>query len=117
MAIGAAGEKILNNMCGAAAGVALGTAIKNLETSASNLGGASGLVKGYAAVVAADDTANSKTIATGLAAITGFIVQVYRSDVLQSSIKVTVSDGNLVVADNAATYVLTTGDKIYWMAW
>jgi hypothetical protein len=117
MAIGTAGETKLNSMCGAAAAVALGTAVKNLETSAAALGGASGLVKGNYTVVAGDDTANTKSIATGLTAITGFIVQVYRADILMSSIKVVATDGNLVVSDNSSTYVLTTGDKIYWTAW
>lgn len=104
----------LNTMCPVAQGTTIGTAIGALETAAT---AAAGLKKGTYTVVADDDTANSKSIATGLAAIAGFIVQVYRAGVVQSSIKVTVSSGNLVVADNAATYVLTTGDVINWMAW
>jgi hypothetical protein len=107
----------INSMCGTAQGLALGTAIKNLETSAAALGGASGLVKGTYTVVAGDDTANTKSIATGLTAITGFIVQVYRADILMSSIKVTKSNGNLIVSDNSTTYVLTTGDVINYICW
>ena len=109
MAISAAQKKVLDNMCGGAQGAALGTAVANLETQA--------IKRGSYTAIAADDTANAKTIVTGLTVIAGFMVQVYRSDIITASVKVTASAGNLVVADNAATFVLSVGDLIQWSAW
>jgi len=67
--------------------------------------------------VAADDTAGTKSIATGLTTVSGYIVQIYRSGVLIFSDQaVSASGGNIVVADGGATYALTAGDVINWVA-
>jgi hypothetical protein len=108
----------INKMNKASQRAALGTAVGNLETSAAALALIN--VKGGSLTVTAGmDTANTTgNIATGLGRnITGFIVQVYRADILQASIKVTANAANLVVLDNSTTYVLTTGDVIKWLVW
>jgi len=68
-------------------------------------------------MVAGDDTAGTTSIDTGLSAITMFIVQIYRSDVgVFSDQDVSASSGNLVIADGGATYALTAGDVVNWIA-
>lgn len=60
-------------------------------------------------------SANVAVIATGLSAITSFIVQVYRANVnVAGDAVITVSGGNLSVADGA-TYSVTAGDVINYM--
>jgi hypothetical protein len=67
--------------------------------------------------IADDDTAGTKTIATGLTTIGYFSVTILRSGVqVFSDQVVSVSGGNIIVADGGATYVITAGDKIYWTA-
>lgn len=71
-------------------------------------------------VVAADDTANTTTIALKQflgagESYTGFIVQIVRSGkVVSSDPSVSLSSNNLVVADGTS-YVLTTGDVINYI--
>lgn len=66
--------------------------------------------------VAGDDTAGTVSIATGLSSITSFLVQIFRSGVpLFSDQAVSASGGNIVVADGA-TYALTAGDVINYLA-
>lgn len=67
--------------------------------------------------IAADATANTTSIATGLSSINTFAVQILRSGVpIHTDQAVSASSGSLVVADGGATYVLTTGDVIKWWA-
>lgn len=69
-------------------------------------------------VVAADDTAGTKAIATPLARIDNFIVQIDRSDVdVKVDAAVTISGGTITIADGAVTYALTAGDIIRVWAW
>jgi hypothetical protein len=79
--------------------------------------GNTGTLKGGTYTVTSDDdTANTKTIATGLSTISSANVQVLRTNVAMYSETITYSAGNITVADNGATYVLTTGDVINWIA-
>lgn len=79
--------------------------------------GNTGITKGGAyTVIAGDDTANTKTIATGLGSISAVNVMILRAGkVVASDPAVSTSAGNLVVADGS-TYVLTTNDVIHWIA-
>lgn len=66
---------------------------------------------------AADATANAATIDSGLSSIDAISVMILRSDVpIFSDQDITVSGGNIVVADGAATYAVTAGDVIHWIA-
>lgn len=73
-------------------------------------------VQGTYTAVAGDATANEAVIDTGLDAITSFNVQVFRAgvNVMEDAI-VTVSGGELTVADGGATYAVTAGDVINYM--
>ena len=84
----------------------------------ANSADASGIVKaGAYTVVADDDTANSKTIATGLSSIVSMQITVLRAGARVNSDEIiTMGSGNLTISDGGATYVLTTGDVIYWIA-
>jgi hydrogenase/urease accessory protein HupE len=108
----------INGMCGTAQVLALGTAIKNLETSAAALGGASGLVKGVASASAAQATANVANITTGLATVTGWIAAVYRAgvNVTADAVFSAQTGGVLRVADGS-TFSVTENDKIHYIAW
>lgn len=67
--------------------------------------------------IADDDTAGSKTIATGLTTIGYFNVMITRAGVpIFSDQKLSATAGNILIEDGAATYVITAGDKIYWTA-
>lgn len=73
-------------------------------------------------VVAADDTAGTKTINTAqfLGAgenYTGFIVQIYRAGIISGAdVAVSLSNNNLVIADGA-TYKLTANDVINYIVY
>lgn len=88
--------------------IALNTAARTANT---------GITKAAAyTVTAGDDTANTKTIATGLTAITAKVVQIMRANVtVTGDAAISVSSGNIIVADGS-TYVLTAGDIINWIA-
>lgn len=78
--------------------------------------GNSGTIKGgLYEVIADDDTANTKTITTGLSTITSATIQVLRANVALYGETITFSAGNITVADGSP-YVLTTGDVIRWIA-
>lgn len=96
--------KDLNNSMKAAQAVSLGTLLNQTRSS-------------YTAV-AGDATANQMSIPTGLASVSGWIAQIYRAgvNVTEDAIFST-SSGNLVIADGAATYVVTAGDKVHFLAW
>ena len=92
----------LNGMC----------KVAQLTTLGSELG-----VRGTYTAVAGDATANEMVISTGLSAITGWLVQIYRSgvNVMEDAI-VTASGGDLTVADGGATYAVTADDVLmYWV--
>lgn len=73
-------------------------------------------------VIAADDTAGTKTINLasyfGLGEVaTGFIVNIYRAGVISGvDVAVSLSSNNLVVADGA-TYKLTANDVINYIVY
>jgi LysM repeat protein len=104
----------MNKMNRAAQDAVLGTAFQTAQTDIATLQGA--IKTGSYAMIAADATAGTKTIATGLGkAITGFIVQIYRSNVLVSGATTTVSTANLIIATNGSTYVVTAGDVVKYI--
>lgn len=110
MAISDVVKSKLNKMNRAAQDALLGTVVQDLQN------GFAGIVKGSYTVIAADQTAGSKTINTGIT-ITGFIVQVYRAGILLSSYKVTATTTNLKVETNGSDYVVTTGDVIKYIVY
>ena len=117
MAITESQKGKINKMNRAAQDTLMGTAIQDLQTDVAALQGLS-VKAGTYSVVAADQTAGTKTIATGLGKdITGFIVQVYRSNVLVSGATITKSNANLTVATNGSTYIVTVGDVIQYLVW
>lgn len=74
------------------------------------------LAGGSYTVVADDDTAGTKTIATGIT-IGAPIVQILRAGVdVTADAVITFAAGNLTIADGAATYDLTADDVINWIA-
>lgn len=72
------------------------------------------VVGGAYTVIAGDDTANTKTIATGVT-IAAKIVQILRAGAdVTGDAAISSSAANLTIADGS-TYVLTTGDVINWI--
>lgn len=108
MAIADAIKAKLNKMNKAAQDATLGTALQDLQNAS--------VVRGTYTVVAADQTAGYKTIDTGVT-INGFIVQVYRANILLASYKVTTTTTNLKVETNSTDYVLSTNDVIKYIVW
>ena len=79
--------------------------------------GTTPVVAGTYTAVADDATAEEIVIDTGLAGAVGFIVQIYRSDVgIFSDQDVTMADGVITIANGAATYDVTAGDVVNWIA-
>jgi hypothetical protein len=117
MAITDAVKAKLNKMNKAAQTAELGTVVQTAQNNIVALQTAvAGIVKGKYAVLAADQTAGSKTINTGIT-INGFIVQVYRAGILLGGYKVTATTTNLKVETNGSDYVLTTGDIINYIVY
>jgi hypothetical protein len=108
MAITNAQASKLNKMNRASQDVSLGTLIQGMQGIDSKI------VTGKYVIVAADQTAGSKTINTGIT-ISGFIVQVYRAGILLGDYKVTSDTTNLKVETNGTDYVLTTGDIVEYI--
>ena len=95
-------------------GVAVSASAAQINAAGANTGT---IKAGSYTVVTADDDAGTKSIATGLASIAAFAVTILRAGVpLFSDQALSVSGGNIVVADGAATYELTAGDVITWFA-
>lgn len=96
--------------------------IENLNNSMSaaqdvDLGTRLGQAKGSYTAVTADDTAGSLAIDSGLTAIVGWNVQIYRSDAnIAHDAVVTASGGTLTVADGS-TYAITADDVINYDIW
>jgi len=100
----------LNKMNRAAQDAILGTFVQDTQVALA------GVVRGSYTAIAADQTAGSKTINTGIT-IVGFIVQVYRANILLGSYKVTATTTNLKIETNSTDYVVTTGDVIKYIVW
>ncbi len=67
-------------------------------------------------VTADDDTANTKTIVTGLTAVAGQVVQIIRAGkVATVDAAVSHAAGNITIA-NGSTFVLTAADVVNWIA-
>jgi len=111
MALTTAQETALNSMCISAQDVSLGTVIKTAEEAID------GVVRGTHLVTAGEASASTLDIVTGLASITGFIVQIYRADLELGLQKVTEATGTLTVADNSTDYVVTEDDVINYIAY
>lgn len=117
MAITNAVAAKINKMSKAAQDAVLGTAFQTAQTDIATLQGLA-VKAGTYTMVTADATAGTKAIATGLGkTISGFIVQVYRSNVLVSGATITKSSANLTVATNGSTYVVTAGDVVNYIVW
>lgn len=87
------------------------------QVTGTNTAIVTGEASGAYTVVAGDDTAGTKAIATGLTAIDTFRVQIRRAGVdVSADAIVSASAGTLTVADGGATYALTAGDVIHWWA-
>jgi hypothetical protein len=119
MTLSAAQIAGLNSMCGGSSAAVLGTAVSTLETSVAGMAVATGLKKGTATVSAAQASANLANISTGLATVTSWIVQVYRSGVNVTSDAVISAQtgGVLRVADGGSTYNMAESDVINYLAW
>lgn len=95
----------------------LSTAGSNAQVTGTNTAIVTGFAANKSTVSAGEDTANTKSIATGLTAPDMFHMRVLRTnvDVTGDAVQ-TVSGGDLVIADGA-TYVLTEGDVVHWIAY
>lgn len=91
---------------------------QQLNVNTGNVG-ASVVLSGFKTytVTSADVTATKSTLASGLATIHGYIVQIYRSGILLTGQTTTVSTTNLLISTNGTTYVLTAGDIINYYIW
>eukprot|EP00998_Keelungia_sp_KM082_P002648 NODE_13242_length_436_cov_1.262136_g13219_i0.p1 GENE.NODE_13242_length_436_cov_1.262136_g13219_i0~~NODE_13242_length_436_cov_1.262136_g13219_i0.p1 ORF type:complete len:116 (+),score=19.80 NODE_13242_length_436_cov_1.262136_g13219_i0:84-431(+) len=95
-------------------GVEVTASAASINSAGSNTGT---VVAGSYTADGDDDTAGTLGIATGLSSVTAFFVDVLRSDVkVTADADISESSGTLTVADGAATYAITSGDVIYWMA-
>ena len=117
MAITDAQKAKLNKMNRAAQDISLGTVLQTAETDIGALKtNTAKVVRGKYVAILADETAGSKTINAGIT-ISGFIVQVYRANILLADYKVTATTTNLKVETNSTDYVVTTGDVINYIVW
>lgn len=98
--------------------VAAGGAI-NIDGGALQYGGTpqDAVKSGAYTAVAGDATAHSAAIPTGLTTVTSFMVQILRSGaVVTADAAVSEAAGSITVADGGATYAVTAGDVINWIA-
>jgi len=109
MAISNAVKAKLNKMCIVAKEGLLGDVIQSLQTSTESV------VHGTYTAVADDQTAGTLDIDGGVATATGFIVQVFRSDILLANYDASLVAGVLTIATNSTDYVVTTGDVINYI--
>jgi len=105
MAINATAKARLNKMCIVAKEVQLGDIIEALQNQ----------IHGSHVATADEETAGSVAIASGLTSIAGFLIQVYRADILLASYDVSASGGTLTVATNGTDYVVTENDVINYV--
>ena len=99
MAISSTNKAKLNKMNRAAQNVSLGDLLAARQTTT---------------VTAAQATASAVVIDTGLTAVEGFIVNIYRSGSLVQDQKVTSSGGNITINSGSA---VTEDDVINWIAY
>lgn len=113
MAITDAQAATINNAMAANQRVSLGTIVQGLQTSVASMN----LVRGSHAVTAGEATAETLDIDTGDATlVTGFMVQIYRSDVdVKLDAEVSLDAGVLTVASGASTYTMAEGDVINYI--
>ena len=72
--------------------------------------------RGVYTVTAGEASAGTLDIITTFTGATGFLVQVYRSDVnVAADADITLASGVLTVADGGATYAVTAGDIIHYI--
>lgn len=108
MAITDTQKNNLNKMCITAKNVGLGTVLQEIQNDIPVM------AKGTYIVTADDQTATQSVIDTEIT-INGFLVDVYRSNILMGGYIVTASGTELTVAKNGTTYVLTAGDVINYI--
>lgn len=90
--------------------------LQKLNTELDDQDARSLSARGTYTAVAGDATANAAEIDTGATGATGFLVQIYRADVLANGdAEITLVDGVLTIADGASTYAVTAGDVINWL--
>lgn len=111
MAINSNQTDALNNMCITANTYGIGTIIASIQSALASE------VKDSHVVTADEETAGSVDLATGLTSVNGFLVQVYRSDILLGSYDVSESEGTITVATNSTDYVVTEDDVINYIAY
>lgn len=100
----------LDKMNRSAQDVSLGTRIAALE---GDLG-----ASGSHVVTSGEASASAINITTGIASVTGFIVQGYRSGSPLGAVKVVTSSGSLAITSSAsATWVITANDVINYIVW
>jgi len=109
MAITNAEVTLLNNMNPAAQRSALGTELQTTQNTVASV------VRGTHTVSAAEESAGTLDIATGLTTVAGFIVQVYRADILLTAYDVSEATGTLTIATNGSDYVVTEDDVINYI--
>lgn len=109
----------MNRMNRAAQNASLGTLVGSLEGTAGQI--SSAFTTGSYTAVAADASASRMIIATGATGIAGFLVQVYTSGSLKSTIKVISSGSNLTVSAGSAVSstipAIAAGDVANWIVY
>jgi len=112
----------INKMNKASQTPSLGTVVGGLETSVSNLdAGAAAQIaiagaSGSHAVVASESNGSTLSIDTGLGAVTGYVLNIYRAgSALNSDQGLNKASGSLTILPGSA-YAVTTSDEIYWLA-
>lgn len=110
-------ESDLNRANKASQNATLGTRLKGAEDDIDDLE-TNYIYRGKATVSSAQATANAVDIVTGLAAVSAYIVQIYKSgvDVKADAVMSQPAAGTLRIADGS-TYSVTEGDVISWIAW
>lgn len=113
MAISDGVKAKLNKMNRAAQDAVLGTVV---QTAQNDIAALQNLIKasGSYTVTADDQTAGALTIDTEVT-ITGFIVQIYRSDILLGSYDVSAATTVLTIATNGTDYVVTEDDVVNYI--
>ena len=74
------------------------------------------IVRGSHIVLGTEETAESVAIDTGIT-INGFIVQIYRNDILQADYDVSAATTILTITTNSTDYEVTAGDVINYIVW
>ena len=116
MAISDTNETNLNKMNVYAQRVELGTVIQTAqEDIVTNAASTAAIIKGSHVVTSGEGTAETLDIISGLAVVTGWVIQIYRSDLLLTAQKVTEATGTLTIATNSTAYVMAEDDVINYI--